>query len=155
QGSALLSPTGTDPLLFFALHGCARWRSVARSAEHVRDCEDLGRQYWMLRESVDRATLANGDRSERTRVTKVGEAVTQFIADVNPSEVSEQAALLKGLNSELGKSSINPTIAFFAGTVEEGLATWLIHHCPTELLWGIPSKQYVTALSACAALEPE
>jgi hypothetical protein len=85
----------------------------------------------------------------------LGDAANQFIASVNPTEVSEQAKLLQQLNAELEKQQINPAMAFMAGTTDATLASWIVHHCPAELAWGLPAKIYVTALNACSALEPE
>jgi len=41
-----------------------------------------------------------------------------------------------------------------AGTIDAGLDEWILSHCPSEFAWGIPSKEYVTALPQCSALEP-
>ncbi len=62
---------------------------------------------------------------------------------------------LDHLNGELEKPRVSPGFAFMAGTVDAELTDWLLHHCPSELVWGIPTKPYATALGACAALEPE
>jgi hypothetical protein len=69
--------------------------------------------------------------------------------------VSQQAEILRELNTELEKPQINPGFAFLAGKIDTEFETWMINHCPAELAWGIPAREYVSALTACSNLEPE
>ena len=133
----------------FLLRGCAKWRQVSRSDQQRQDCDELGSLYWRLEDAIDRAGSA--DRRDR----RFGELTHQYVAKVNPAEVKEQLGYLHELNSELEKSQPNPGAAFLAGKLDENLTTWLLSHCPAELAWGLPTKEYGTALASCDALEPE
>jgi len=144
-----------DGLLTFLHHGCAKWRRSAMTERNRRDCEELGLGYWHMQEAIDRARLADISSTERRKTTSLGDIVNRYVGDVNPMEVSEQAKLLQQLNAELEKAQINPGFAFMAGRIEAEFETWIINHCPAELAWGVPAKEYVSAMSACSTLEPE
>jgi hypothetical protein len=144
-----------DGLLSFLHHGCSKWRSPAMSEKNKRDCEELGRGYWHLQEAIDRARVADSGSTEREMNTSIGDAASRYVSNVNPGEVSQQAEILRELNTELEKPQINPGFAFLAGKIDTEFETWMINHCPAELAWGIPAREYVSALTACSNLEPE
>jgi hypothetical protein len=125
------------------------------SQPHQRDCEGLGGSYWHLQDAVDRAGVASTNAKERNDAISSADAATQYVAEVNPGEVTEQTKFLHYLNGELEKPRINPGFAFMAGSLDAEMKGWLLHHCPSELVWGIPSKAYATALGECTALAPE
>jgi hypothetical protein len=125
------------------------------SEKNKRDCEELGKGYWRLQEAMDRARVADASSAERETNKLLGDFASQYIGNVNPMEVAQQAELLRKLNSELEKPQINPGFAFMAGEISIEFETWMINHCPAELAWGIPAKEYVSAMTACSNLEPE
>jgi hypothetical protein len=142
-------------LLLLLRSGCSKWRPRPMSEKHRRDCEQLGLGYWHLQEAVGRAAVADAKSAARRTNTLIGDAAFQYVSDVNPGEVSEEVEMLRQLNTELEKPQINPYSAFMAGKIDAELETWMMNHCPAELAWGIPTKEYVSALTACSKLEPE
>ena len=137
------------------LHSCAKWRDSVMTAQNKQDCQALGTRWWNLQDAVNRATFANGEATERNKVLALGNWATGYVARFNPEEVSQEIKLFQELNAELERPHPNPGSVFIAGTVSAQFTYWLLHHCPTELAWGLPPKEYATASTACVALEPE
>jgi hypothetical protein len=154
-GRALVDGHDKEGLPQVLLRSCAKWREGTRSAQNKKDCEELGRRYWRLAEALDRFMIANGAPSERQKMVDRGSATSDYIAKVNPGEVNSYAERLREINDALEKPNPNPGTAFHAGGLDAELRNWLLHHCPSELAWGIPAKPYTTATGECSALEPE
>jgi len=136
-------------------HGCAKWRTSNMPTSEKQDCSELGTRYWRLIDAVARATVSAADKKKRESIHRWSERVDKYVSEVNPKEVREQIKQLRELNAELAKKNPNPGIAFLAGGTSAEMAYWLLHHCPTELAWGLPTKMYATALTECSELEPE
>jgi hypothetical protein len=152
RGNGLLSD---NDLSMFLRRGCAKWRELSMLIANKRDCEEVGKEYWHLYEALDRATVTNSVRAQRDKAVALGDMATNFVAKVNPSDVSEQTANLREANSELERPTPKLAMMFVLGGFVERLPVWLLSHCPTELAWGLPPKMYATAATACGELEPE
>ncbi len=136
-------------------HSCAKWREADMAAQRKQDCQELGKYWWRLQEAVNRATVTNGTSAERDKTLALGEWAIGYVARFNPEEVSQEIKLFQEFNAELEKTHPDLKTVFMAGVVMADFAYWLLHHCPTELAWGLASKEYATASTACSALKPE
>jgi hypothetical protein len=151
-GNGMLS---NSDLSMFLRRSCAKWRDSSMLVANKRDCEEVGKQYWHLHEALDRASVTNSVRAQRDKAVALGDLTMDYVAKVNPSEVSGHARLLRGLNSDLERPTPKLATVFLIGGFSENLPGWLLSHCPTELAWGLPPKMYATAATACGELEPE
>jgi hypothetical protein len=151
-GNGMLS---NSDLSMFLRRSCAKWRDSSMMVANKRDCEEVGKQYWHLYEALDRATVTNSVRAQRDKAVALGDLTMDYVGKVTPSEVSGQARLLRGLNSDLERPTPKLASVFLVGGFSENLPGWLLSHCPTELAWGLPPKMYATAATACGELEPE
>lgn len=144
-----------DGLVNFLWRSCARWRNRGATGQHRDTCEQVGAAYWRIQDALDRATFTGTDKAERDRLLALNDATTKYVASVNASEVTEKTKYLREMNATLQPAMPNVGMAFLAGQETVRLRSWVLTHCPSQLAWGVPSKAYATALTACSAFEPE